>query len=202
MASRGLLDNTLVAIVADHGENLGEHGFLYRHVGLWDTTTHVPLLIRWPGPTRPGHRYGGLVQTIDLFPTLLAAAHLPVPDQDGIDLRRLSGAAAGRRAVFAEHSNDNGAMVRTHDYQYIVSRGNAAIPDGATLFDLHADPAEIHNLAGRGLPAERQLAGLLDAWLAHRRPRSNSPSSQPQPRPLSPEDAARLRSLGYAGGGT
>src|ERR1700726_3164438 len=99
IASRGLLDTTLVALVSDHGENLGEHGLLYRHVGLFDTTTHVPLLVRWPGPPRPGHRYDGLVQTIDLFPTLLAAAGLPVPPQDGIDLRRLS--PATRRAPAA-----------------------------------------------------------------------------------------------------
>ncbi len=199
MASRGLLDDTLVAVVADHGENLGDHGFSYRHVGLYDTTTHVPLLIRWPGPPHPGHRYEGLVQTIDLFPTLLAAARLPVPDEDGIDLRRLAN-ATGRRAVFAEHSNNTGAMVRTRDYQYLVSRGNAAMPDGPSLFDLRADPQELHNLAGQGLPVQPQLATLLDTWLARRRPRPNAPSAQPHP--LSPEDAARLRALGYAGGGT
>jgi arylsulfatase len=206
IASRGLLDNTLVALVADHGENLGEHGIHYRHVGLFDTTTHVPLLVRWPGPPQAGHRYDGLVQTIDLFPTLLAAAGLPVPPEDGIDLRRLSGpaaaaqrgaAAAGRRAVFAEHSNGFGAMVRTRDYKYIVSRGNTLVfPDGPSLYDLHADPQELHNLAGRGVAAESELAGLLGAWLAQRRP---SPGAPPQHQELSDEDAARLRSLGYAG---
>jgi arylsulfatase A-like enzyme len=235
IASRGLLDTTLVALVADHGENLGEHGLLYRHVGLFDTTTHVPLLVRWPGPPRPAHRYDGLVQTIDLFPTLLAAARLPVPPQDGIDLRRLSpatrsaastsGASAGlvaaawaaqpgapgaavavpalagpggRRAVFAEHSNGFGAMVRTRELLYSFSRGNtAAMPDGPSLFDLRADPLETRNLAGRGLAVERELAGLLDRWSAQRRPRPGSPADQAHPHPLSDEEAARLRALGY-----
>jgi|GEM_PF-836245 len=235
LASRGLLDTTLVALVADHGENLGEHGLLYRHVGLFDTTTHVPLLIRWPGPPRSGRRYDGLVQTIDLFPTLVAAAGLPVPAQDGIDLHRLSpvaraaatnaavasgGLAAaawaeqprepsetaaaplagpgGRRAVFAEHSNGFGAMVRTREYLYNVSHGNtAAIPDGPGLYDLRADPLETRNLAGHGIAAERELAGLLDRWAAQRRPRPGSPAEQAHPRPLSDEEAARLRALGY-----
>ncbi len=283
IASRGLLDTTLVVLVADHGENLGEHGLLYRHVGLFDTTTHVPLLVRWPGPPRPGRRFDGLVQTIDLFPTLLAAAGLPVPPQDGIDLRRLSpatrtaaldgstgvagvgtgvgpgpgpgissprpepapcssgptagcsgsasdqlasaalspaallsGAPApaatyyvtaavpalagpgGRRAIFAEHSNGFGAMVRTRDYQYGVSRGAVVVPDGPTLYDLRADPFETRNLAGRGLAAERELAGLLDAWLAQRRPPPGAAAAgQAHPHPLSDEDAARLRALGY-----
>jgi arylsulfatase len=243
IASRGLLDTTLVALVADHGENLGEHGLLYRHVGLFDTTTHVPLLVRWPGPPRPGHRYDGLVQTIDLFPTLLAAAGLPVPPQDGIDLRRLSPVArsaakdgnkssglvsaawatelgapgtqaaqdapranavvpplagrGGRRAVFAEHSNGLGAMVRTREFLYAWTRGTAAIPDGPSLFDLRADPLETHNLAGHGLAVERELAGALDRWSAQRRPRPGSPADQAHPHPLSDEEAARLRALGY-----
>jgi arylsulfatase len=237
MASRGLLETTVVALVADHGENLGEHGLLYRHVGLFETTTHVPLLVRWPGPPRAGRRFDGLVQTLDLFPTLLAAAGLPVPPQDGIDLRKLSGggsaesrgaslaatAAAtaaiaaitpvtagadagatgaaprrGRRAVFAEHANGLGAMVRTREYRYIVSRGNTIImPDGPTLYDLAADPIETRNLAGQGLAAERELAGMLDRWLAQRRPRPGSPADQAHPQPLSAEEAARLRALGY-----
>ncbi len=213
MDSRGLLDTTLVALVADHGENLGEHGIRYRHVGLFDTTTHVPLLVRWPGPSRPGHRYDGMVQTIDLFPTLLAAARLPVPAEDGIDLRRLSAgagagaagsagsgtAATGRRAVFAEHSNGFGAMVRTRDYKYIVSRGNTLVfPDGPSLYDLRADPSENHNLAGQGNAAEAEMAGLLDAWLAQRRNPAAAPADLAQRQTLSSEDAARLRSLGYA----
>lgn len=200
IASRGLLDTTIVALVADHGENLGEHGLLYRHVGLFDTTTHVPLMIRWPGPPRTGRRLDGLVQTIDLFPTLLAAAGLPVPPQDGINLRRLDAgsatAARGRRAVFAEHSNGLGAMVRTGDYQYIVSRGNTdVLPDGPSLYDLRADPRETRNLAGRGVAAEHELAALLDGWLAQRRP--HAPAERGRPLPLSDEDRARLRSLGY-----
>jgi arylsulfatase len=243
IASRGLLDTTLVALVADHGENLGDHGLLYRHVGLFDTTTHVPLLVRWPGPPRAGHRYDGLVQTIDLFPTLLAAAGLRVPPQDGIDLRQVSGAGAapsadaasagtagaagtagtaadtagaaaaapllaaaagppggsrGRRAVFAEHSNGFGAMVRTRDYKYVVSRGNTYLfPDGPALYDLRADPQETRNLAGRGVAAEHELAALLEGWLAQRRPRPGAAAGPARQEPLSAEEAARLRSLGY-----
>ncbi len=71
LRSRNLLDDTLVVLVADHGESLGEHGVSFRHVGLHDTTTQVPMMIRWPGRDRTGRSIRGLVQTIDLFPTLL-----------------------------------------------------------------------------------------------------------------------------------
>jgi arylsulfatase A-like enzyme len=194
LESRGALENTLVALVADHGESLGEHGVLYRHVGLYDTTTHVPLMIRWPGRERTGRRIEGLVQTIDLFPTLLKAAKLPVPPQDGVDLGELTADGKhGRRAVFAEHSGKLGLMVRTPDFKYILSQGNTRFfPDGASFYGLKADPGETRNLAGQGLPAEQQLADLLRRWLADRR---NSPGTKP--REQSDEEKARLKALGY-----
>jgi arylsulfatase A-like enzyme len=194
MESRGLLENTVVAVVADHGENLGEHGIRFRHVGLFDTTTHVPLMIRWPGAAREGRRLEGLVQTIDLFPTLLAAAGLAVPNQDGADLRKLTGGdARGRRAVFSEHAGRLGVSVRTRDHRYGLNQGNDRfLPDGPYLYDLRTDPGETQNLAGRGLPIERELNGLLLRWLSDRR-RSPSPES----RDLTEEEEKRLRALGY-----
>jgi arylsulfatase len=194
LESQGLLENTLIALVADHGESLGEHGVRYRHVGLHDTTTRVPLMVRWPGREREGRRIEGLVQSIDLFPTLLQAAGLEVPPQDGTDLRELTGEGKrGRRAVFAEHSGRLGLMVRTPEHKYLLSQGNTQFfPDGAALYDLKADPGETRNLAGQGLPAEQQLADLLRRWLADRR---NSP--QARPREQTDEEKARLKALGY-----
>ncbi|HET9228561.1 MAG TPA: sulfatase, partial [Thermoanaerobaculia bacterium] len=170
------LENTILVVVADHGESLGEHGIRFRHVGLHDTTTHVPLMIRWPN--RQGKKIEGLVQTIDLFPTILKAAGLPIPPQEGQDLEKT------RRAVFAEHSDRLGAMVRTREFKYI--------DQGPQLYDLNADPGETRNLAGQGLAIERELADLLRRWQADRR-------SHPEPRPVEPsdEEKARLRALGY-----
>jgi arylsulfatase A-like enzyme len=195
LASRGLLASTVVAVVSDHGENLEEHGVRYRHAGLWDSTTHVPLVVRWAGERRRGRRLHGLVQNVDVFPTLLAAAGLPVPPQDGIDLRRLTGTGVragsrgGRPAVFAEHTFHAGAMVRTSRHKYWVSHGNRFVPDGPYLYDLARDPREVDNLAGRGLPVERDLSALLARWLAARRPTA--------PGALTPEATERLRALGY-----
>jgi arylsulfatase len=194
--SRGLGENTIVVLVADHGENLGEHGILYRHAGLFETTLHVPMLIRWPasvrgGEERKGHRIEGLVQTIDLFPTLLAAAGFKAPPSDGIDLRHLP--AGGRRAVFSEHAEKLGVTVRSRTHRYMLSAGNARFyPDGPYLFDERANPAETVNLIGKGLPAERELDELLRRWLADR---GTGPG--PQQRNLSDEDTKRLKSLGY-----
>ncbi len=198
LESRGLLRNTLVAVVADHGENLGEHGIRFRHVGLFDTTTHVPLMIRWPDRReRQGHRIEGLVQTIDLYPTLLAAARLKVNPMDGEDLRTLTGEGrTGRRAVFSEHAGRLGVSVRTREYRYGLNQGNKPFPDGPFLYDLKADPQETQNLAGRGLPVERELNGLLLRWLADRR---RAPHAQS--RDLTDEEIQKLKALGYTGTG-
>jgi arylsulfatase A-like enzyme len=163
-------------------------------VGLFDTTTHVPLMIRWPGRERQGRRIAGLVQTIDLFPTLVAAAGLPVPEQDGTDLRELTGGERkGRRAVFSEHAGRLGISVRTRDHRYGLNQGNARfVPDGPCLYDLKADPGETRNLAGRGLPIEKELNGLLLRWLADRRR-----SPDPRSRELGEEEERKLRALGY-----
>jgi arylsulfatase A-like enzyme len=197
--SRGLRENTIVVLVADHGENLGEHGILFRHAGLFETTLHVPMLVRYPGASggsggsgeHEGHRIEGLVQTIDLFPTILGAAGFKAPPSDGIDLRHLP--AGGRRAVFSEHAEKLGVTVRNRTHRYMLSQGNARFyPDGPYLFDEAKDPGETVNLIGKGLPVERELDELLRRWLADR---GTGPG--PQQRKLSDEDTKRLKSLGY-----
>lgn len=193
LADRGLLESTVVAIVADHGENLGEHGQYTSHNGLWDTTTHVPLMIRWPGAERRGRRLEGLVQTLDLFPTLLEAARLPVPEQDGIPLDELTGEGrSGRRAVFTEHANYMGIAVRTREHRYYESVDNFRIPDGRYLYDIEADPDETESITDEQPAVAGELAAAVERWIAARRT-----GDHPAPRDLSPEEAERLKALGY-----
>jgi arylsulfatase A-like enzyme len=204
LRSRGELADTVVAFVADHGENLEEHGLAYRHAGLWDTTTHVPLMIRWPdrlargadgrgvaaAPGR-GRRLHGLVQTIDLYPTLLAAAGLRPGASDGRDLRAmLEGGRRGRPAVFAEQADGKGASVRTTAWRYFASAGSRLVTDGPYLYDLARDPGELTNLTGRGRREEADLRATLASWQRDGKPAA--PRSK-----LTPEEEARLRALGY-----
>ncbi len=200
LRSRGELADTVVAFVADHGENLEDHGVSYRHVGLWDTTTHVPLMIRWPdrmvasggGRARaPGRRLHGLVQTIDLYPTLLAAAGLQPNPSDGRDLRTVvEGGRRGRPAVFADQADGQGAAVRTAAWRYFVSAGSRLVPAGAYLYDLTRDPGELTNLAGKGRREEADLRTMLSRWQ-----RDGKPAAKPSH--LTPEEEAALRALGY-----
>ena len=183
---RGQLENTVIALVADHGENLGEQGVFFRHAGLWDATLRVPLMIRWPGPRHSarGQQRSGLVQTIDLFPTLLGFSGLEIPPQDGKDLVQLTAPGQnGRRLVFAEAVDDRAHMVRNR--QYLLSRipgDHFLLENGAAyLFDTHADPEQHDNLAGQGLEVEAQLGEALDRWRAIRGPAAVSMSKSSTP---------------------
>lgn len=88
LKAQGRLDDTLVIFTADQGEPLGEHGYVRRPVPwLYEELVHTPLIIRLPGGEEGGMRHRGLVQSVDLFPTILSALDLP-PDEEahGFDL--------------------------------------------------------------------------------------------------------------------
>src|SRR6185503_16981397 len=107
---RGLAANTIVCVIADHGEEFGEHGRVGHGHGLWENLLHVPWILCVPG--RPPERHDSLVSLIDLFPTLIAAAGLEPPaGHEGVD--RLAEPRA-ERAILAEH--------KTHDRYLQVLR--------------------------------------------------------------------------------
>ena len=193
LESRGLLETTILVFVADHGENLEDHGILYGHHGLFETTTRVPLMIRWPGPRQQGRRLEGLVQNVDIYPTLLKAVGLDFAEGDGRDLLEITGEGRrGRRVAFSEHAHQTGVRVRTDDFAYVRSQGNPFVEDGTYLYDLRSDPEESTNLAGTDHPHEAEMKRLLDGWLADRRE-----AAPVRPSEMTEEDVDRLRALGY-----
>ncbi|MEM6455468.1 MAG: sulfatase, partial [Acidobacteriota bacterium] len=198
-----LLDRTVLAITADHGENLPGDPQPFRHVGLRDATLHVPLLVRWPGGQPDGgRRHPGLVQTFDLYPTLLRAAGIaPLRDadgelrHDGIDLTPDpdTGASARRRAVFAEHQGAVGAWVRTEDHAYAaIGAGHALAEPGETFTVLQPDAAGTAiDDAGT---ARQRLVDLLARFLADVRPDAGERAAET---PIDDETREQLRALGY-----
>lgn len=188
--SRGLLETTVVAFTSDHGENLDDHGVYVGHAGLWDTTTHVPLMIRWPGGE--GRRLEGLVQAVDLFPTLLEAAGLGVPPQDGRELSRLT-EEGGRRAAFSEQSQKGGSVV-ARGWRYYRTPGGTFVPEGEYLYDRRTDPGETRNVADEHPQIRRRMAETLERWLADRDRPTEAAYGETQ---LTEEERERLRALGY-----
>jgi len=85
----GLLENTLVVIFADHGEEFWEHGVCGHTSHVYDEGLRVPLLVRQPGASQEKRRIPDLISTQDLFPTCLELLGLPVPNPDPAQARSL-----------------------------------------------------------------------------------------------------------------
>jgi len=197
LGQRGWLADTFIVLVADHGESLGENGILHSHAGLFEPTVHVPMLLRWPDNWK--HRrpavdgpLDGLVQTLDLHPTLLRIAGLnPAEGIDGVDLYRLG--AAGRPAVFMEHANGFGAAVRTRRFKYVDLRDHPRLGGPPQLYDLAADPGEAADARGTAAAEAARLAEVLRRW--RQDTRGDAPTALPAD--VGQEDLDQLRALGY-----
>jgi len=106
LEAHGLFEQSMIILVADHGEFLGEGGFFSHACRLDPELTEIPLLIKWPGQST-GQRDDRLVSQVDLFGTILDALGLALPPRDGIPLRSADRETFDRRATvfMEEHEN-------------------------------------------------------------------------------------------------
>ena len=190
------LANTVVAVTADHGEGLGEHGEESHTYFIYDSVLHVPMILAGPG-LPAGKRIASVAPNTGLAATLLALAGArPLARTDAGDLAplwRQDVAASAKGEAYAESlagELDHGwaplHAIRSDRFHYI----RAPRPE---LFDLAADPHERHNL----LPsqAEEHVAAVkagearIDALLAG--------SAEASPLAVDAETRAQIEALGY-----
>jgi arylsulfatase A-like enzyme len=192
----GLEDDTLVVVLADHGEEFREHG-KFLHSQLYQEQLRVPLIVGHPRLFPEAQRIDAPVQTLDVMPTLLDLLGLPaVPEAQGRSLLPLlRGEAPPAEAVFS--SDWWGHALREGDWKLIDDRWRKQ----RELYDLRADPAERRDLLQQEPERAAQLQARLDAWVeANKRQRERNAQSQGEALPPRVPDAAtqeRLRSLGY-----
>ncbi len=144
LGDAGLDEDTVVVFTSDHGEWLGEHLRYGKGYPGPDCVTRVPLLIRWTSAlAAPGRTVSGIVEALDVVPTLLECAGVPVPGE--LQGRSLLPALrnepfAGRTSALTE--NRGWKAIRTGGFRYICES------DGKeSLYDLERDPAEYVNVA-------------------------------------------------------
>jgi arylsulfatase A-like enzyme len=159
LAECGYEDDTLVVLLSDHGELLGERrqpgrGGAHTKYCLYDSAARIPFLVRWPGVGRAGLVSPAPVEVVDLMPTWLEAAGLPVPEAlPGRSLRPLlegqaPESAGWRRATLSEQYTSvdpPGAprgqwTIRERRYKLIER-----VAARSALYDLREDPTEFHN---------------------------------------------------------
>ena len=192
----GQLDRTVVAVIADHGEGLGEHGEEEHGLFLYDSVLHVPWIMRLPGRESAGTVVKTQVRGIDVAPTLAALAGISMSRIDGESVVPFIRGAAPRDPTpsYAETFYPKWHFgwselksVRVGDWKYI----DAPKPE---LFDLRGDAGEKHN----AIDARGALANGLSTELNRLQSGFCAAASAEAPTPDA-ETLARLRSLGYVG---
>ena len=227
VAEAGLMEESLIAFTADHGEVLYRENVLFpwsHGEQLEPDVLTVPLVMRMPGLAK--RRYEGVSRSIDVFPTLAGLARLPRssrPEIAGVDLSR---AVRGEQAEpdlvaysrtcvphpmalnpeYREYHRffpraDVGltwVSLRQRDRVYKL-RGFDGEAWGNEAFDLGTDPGETHNLFDPGRPADTRMARELQGYKQHLVRRYAEIERERAPGSVLPteEQAERLRSLGY-----
>lgn len=199
LRSQGLYDNALIAVAADHGESLGEHGELTHSIFLYDATIHVPLLLKLPGNRLEGKHVGATASLVDLAPTLLdALGQTPPPAMQGASLLPLIGNLHPIiRPSFAtgDHSERSFGWsaltsLRVGNQLYV----HAPKPE---LYDLTSDPAEKINL----YPAKRLAAVRLAIQLDNFVKSISKGAPQALQDGLDEKSREKLSALGYVASG-
>ncbi len=166
LRERGLSDRTVVVLTSDHGESLGDHGLHNHRFGLWETLTHVPLVI-WHPHLAPERRRDP-VSTRDLFGTVARLARIPVPDGLGDWWTAPSpvvswlGEPLEREVQIVRDVHPTVAIEPWMRSGHAIVGGSYKLIDMSDaeplLFDLEADPGEERPLADPGRREELSLA--------------------------------------------
>ena len=196
LAQSGQLQKTLVVVMADHGESLGEHGEETHGLLIYDSTTHIPLIVRLPGAEHKGTRIAQPVGTVDVMPTILEYAGIAIPASvQGQSLKpAIEGQKLPDRLIYSESFYAR-YHYGWHELQTVTDGQHRYIETSRPeLYDRHADPEEKTNLLpGQDGSLWRQNLGQL---VANGTPKEGTHA---QAADLDEEQMERLRALGYVG---
>jgi arylsulfatase A-like enzyme len=160
----GVFERTLYIVTADHGEAFGEHGYKGHTISAYDETTHVPLVMRFPGANGRSGRVRGLTQSIDLLPTIFDLIEIPYPSR-GVQGRSMLPLMAGEVEEVNDHilcrtaGKPPSYAVRDHRSLLILYQGGRL----RALYDLAEDARAVNNIIDE---RPERAAELLDVFRA------------------------------------
>jgi len=188
---------TAVVVAASQGESLGAHGEDTHGIFLYDETIHVPLVVRLPEAHPATKRVAAKVRLVDIAPTLLEIAVIPVPSlMQGQSLLRIANASGGSgdqpvysRSDLPQRGFGWSSLESWRMGKYLYIR--APKPE---LYDLTTDPGAAHNMAQSSKATLDTMAAQLDGFDRHFSGESAKSSAE-----LSSSEMQKLASLGYIG---
>jgi choline-sulfatase len=195
LKKQGWYEGAMIVVVGDHGEGLGEHREDTHGIFLYDSTTHVPMIVKLPNEREAGRKVEGQVRTTDIMPTILSLLGIAAPaNLDGDSLEALfGGGETAPRTVFGETEYPVRfgwaplRSVRKEGFKFI----EAPKPE---LYDLRGDPGESRNQYEPWNGTVRELRKTL-AELSAKSPERGKSS----PAAVSAGTVDELHALGYLG---
>ncbi len=213
LKTHGRLDETVLVVLADHGEMLGEHGLFGHGAGLYEPDTRVPLLVRYPPSVPAARRVPAPVSTLGVLATILDLADVEsdAPVHVGSLLPALEGRPAGAPVITERYRFEHAKVPdgrepppladnrRYRIYREDTLKLASVVGEPPMLFDLASDPGELRNVASERPDDVRRLADALATWeaalgLPALDAEVNQAGSAVQLDPVAEE---RLRALGY-----
>lgn len=195
LKKQGWYEGAMIVVVGDHGEGLGEHHEDTHGIFLYDSTTHVPLIVKLPNEREAGRTVEGQVRTTDIMPTILSLLGIAAPvNLDGDSLEPFfSGGETDGRTVFGETEYPLRfgwaplRSIRKEGFKFI----EAPRPE---LYELRSDPGELQNHYEPWNGTVQQLRKTL-AELSAKSPAPEKVS----PAAVSAGTVDELHALGYLG---
>jgi arylsulfatase A-like enzyme/predicted Zn-dependent protease len=196
LKDNNLEKETIIVLVGDHGEGLGDHGELAHGYFIYDFAVHVPLIISTPDKSLQNRRVPLEVSTVDIFPTIVEMSGLKARASQGRSLlSMMSGRKEKEIPAYCESMSPSLHYgwspllgLRTSQFKFI----DAPRPE---LYDLKSDPEEGRDVQNKfpeaGLNFKRQLDSLLE--------KISQGAPEPQAANLDAETVQRLAALGYIG---
>lgn len=202
LQSKELLDNSLIIITSDHGEEFLDHGGVLHSRTQYQELIHVPLVIRGPGIPQ-SKRLRSIVSNVDVMPTILSLIGIDSPSTlDGLDLCPLWQRNVSQlpfRYIFAGASKDNPSPnrgdIRHNNIKHAIRHPRYKLhydklSKKIKLYDMANDPHEQNDVASEHSSLVDSMFRQLESFMAINKKAASLP-------PLSEEEVQKLRSLGY-----
>jgi len=194
LKAAGAYDDTMIVLVADHGEEFYEHKGWWHGTTLYEEETHVPFIVKLPKNAKAGTRVKTWAQLLDVAPTIVATCGVPVPPV--FQGRDLFGEGKSPSVLYAQEDHEGNQLesVRSERWKMILANeGNPRDLATLELYDLQADPNESRNLAAQ----QPEVIASLKEDLEHLRTLAKSGAVAGQSGDIDNASKERLRALGY-----